>query len=175
MKYCVECKKLYDGADTMCTECNKKFKNIVDINEPVQLCVVGGVDRNRICGALKDAEIPFLERQYGAMGVANEVVTGYDAKLLNINILVPYSALPKAYEIAVALEVADESMKPLVEKVAEDVEAYKQKYLAENENMSSKKRTGIKILSVVLLLALVAAVVWGTDYIMELIKKLFGG
>ena len=109
------------------------------------------------------------------MGVANEVVTGYDAKLLNINILVPYSALPKAYEIAVALEVADESMKPLVEKVAEDVEAYKQKYLAENENMSSKKRTGIKILSVVLLLALVAAVVWGTDYIMELIKKLFGG
>lgn len=175
MKYCVECKKLYDGADTMCTECNKKFKNIVDINEPVQLCVVGGVDRSRICGALKDAEIPFLERQYGAMGVANEVVTGYDAKLLNINILVPYSALPKAYEIAVALEVADESMKPLVEKVAEDVEAYKQKYLAENENMSSKKRTGIKILSVVLLLALVAAVVWGTDYIMELIKKLFGG
>lgn len=174
MKFCKDCKSIYDGADTVCKSCDKKYKNIVDINEPVRLCVVGGVERNMICGALKDADIPFVEQQYGKPGVANEVVTGYDAKLLNMSILVPYSALPKAYEIAVSLGFCDESLEGLVEKVKADVEEYKKQY-EDDSTMSRAKRTTVKVLSAIAFIILVALVVFGTDYVMELIKKLFGG
>ncbi len=176
MKFCKECKKLYDGADTMCPECRKKYIEITDINEPVQLCVTGGVGRSAICGALRDAGIPFVEQQYGKMGVANEIVTGYDAKLLNVAILVPYSAIPKAYEIALSLELCDDSFESIVEKAKQDIEEYKKNGEKNKDSgMSNAKRTTIKVLSAIAFFILVALVVFGTDYVMELIKNLFGG
>ncbi len=176
MKYCGECKKLYLGDDTVCIDCNKKYKEIIDINEPVMLCVVGSVERSLVCGALKDAEIPFVEKQYGKAGVANEVVTGYDAKLLNIAVLVPYSAIPKAYELITNVGVDARFDEAVLEKAKSDVEQYKLSLNDNKEaNMSSKKRTTVKVLSAIAFLILVAVVVLGIDYVMELIKKLFGG
>ncbi len=176
MKYCSENKKLYDGADIICAECKKKYKEIEDINEPVQLCVVGGFERTALCGALKDAGIPFVEKEYGKMGVSNHMVTGYDTKLLNVTVLVPYSAFPKAYEIAVMLNLCDVYCESLVEKVRQDIEDYKNNVnLKENDKMSNAKTTTIKVVSAIAFLILVALVVFGTDYVMELIKNLLGG
>lgn len=174
MKFCPDCKKLHNSSLEKCIECKKAYKEIEDINEPVLLCVVGGIERNMICGALSDRDIPYLEQTYGSQGVANEIVTGYDAKLLNISILVPYSALPKAYEIAQAVGVVDDEMSDIVETAITDIEKYKES-LGKDNNMTRAKRTTVKVMSVILLLALVAGVVWGTDYIIELIKNLFGG
>ncbi len=176
MKFCSECKKLYNGTDTICTDCNKKYKEITDINEPVQLCVIGGIERNMICGALKDAQIPFVEKQYGKVGVSNEIVTGYDAKLLNIAIEVPYSAIPKAYEILKSVGINNDSIEGVLQQVEYDINAYKEKLKQDKEpEMSSTKRTTVKVLSAIAFLILVALVVFGTDYVMELIKNLFGG
>lgn len=177
MKFCSACKKLHDGADTICTDCNKKYKDIVDINEPVMLCVVGGTERSMICGALTDANIPFVEMQYGKQSVGNEFVTGYDAKLSNIAILVPYSAIPKAYDIAVSLDIVneDDTMLAIVEKAKLDIEQYKAQNKDVDTTMSSAKRTTIKVLSALAFVVLVALVVLGTDYIMELLKTLLGG
>ncbi len=176
MKFCNDCKKLYADTDSVCLSCNKNLKEIKDINEPVMLCVVGGVERSALCGALRDAQIPFVERQHGKMGVANEIVTGYDAKLLNLEILVPYSALPKAYEIAKQLELCDDSLESKVEQVEADVEKYKESLKADEAvPMSRKKRTTIKVLSAIAFIIVLALVIFGTDYVMELIKNLFGG
>lgn len=176
MKFCKECKKLYDGTDAMCPECRKKYIEISDINEPVRLCVTGGVERSAICGALRDAEIPFVEQQYGKMGVANEIVTGYDAKLLNVAILVPYSAIPKAYEIARSLELCDDSFESIVKKALSDIEGYKKNGAQKKDTqMSNAKRTTVKVLSAIAFFILVALVVFGTDYVIELFKNLFGG
>ena len=176
MKFCKECKKLYDGTDAMCPECRKKYIEISDINEPVRLCVTGGVERSAICGALRDAEIPFVEQQYGKMGVANEIVTGYDAKLLNVAILVPYSAIPKAYEIARSLELCDDSFESIVKKALIDIEDYKKNGAQKKDTqMSNAKRTTVKVLSAIAFFILVALVVFGTDYVIELFKNLFGG
>ena len=41
--------------------------------------------------------------------------------------------------------------------------------------MSNTKRTTIKVLSAIAVFFLVALGVFGTDYVMELIKNLFGG
>ncbi len=176
MKYCVECKKLCNSADTMCKDCNKKYNEITDINEPVLLCVVGGVERNIVNGALKDADIPFVEKQYGKLGVANEIVTGYDAKLLNIAIEVPYCAVVKAYDAITAVGIQARFDDAVLESARADIENYKMK-LKDDENveMSSAKRTTVKVLSALAFLILVALAVLGTDYVMELIKNLFGG
>lgn len=176
MKFCKECKKLYDGTDTVCTHCDKKYKDIVDINEPVQLCVVGGVERNIVSGALRDADIPFVEKQYGQSGVANEIVTGYDAKLLNISIEVPYSAVVKAYEAIKAVGIENKEVEPLLDKIQADIDAYKLNMPKdESTQMSVAKRTTVKVLSAIAFIILVALVVFSTDYVMELLKNLFGG
>ncbi|MBQ6626486.1 MAG: hypothetical protein IIX27_04260 [Ruminococcus sp.] len=176
MKFCNDCKKLYADTDSVCTSCNKNLKEIKDINEPIMLCVVGGVERGALCGALRDAQIPFVERQHGRMGVSNELVTGYDAKLLNLEILVPYSALPKAYDIAKQLELCDDGMDSVIEQVKADVEKYKETMKAdEAAPMSRKKRTTVKVLSALLFIIILALAIFGTDYVMELIKNLLGG
>ena len=176
MKYCSECKKLHNGNDAVCSDCKKKFKEISDINEPVLLCVIGGVDRSVVNGALNDADIPFVEQQYGKLGVVNETVTGYDAKLLNIAVLVPYSALPKAYEVITSVGVDARFDETILETAKADIEKYKLGLKDTEENtMSNAKRTTVKVLSAIAFLVLVALVVFGTDYVMELIKNLFGG
>lgn len=175
MKYCAECKKLCNGTDTICTDCNKKFKEIKDINEPVLLAVIGGVERNIVSGALKDAEIPFVEKSYDKGGVSNEVVTGYDAKLLNIAILVPYSAIPKAYDAIVSAGVEARFDETILEEAKADIEQYKLKLKEDEEPMSDIKRTTVKVLSAIAFIILVALVVFGTDYVTGLIKNLFGG
>ena len=176
MKYCSDCKKLYNGAEITCADCNKKYKDIVDINEPVLLCVVGSVERSLVCGALNDANIPFVEQQYGKLGVVNETVTGYDMKLLNIAVLVPYSAVPKAYEAITNVGVPVRFDDEILEAVKSDVEKYKLTLdEKEGDNMSAVKRTTVKVLSAIAFIILVALVVFGTDYVMELIMNLFGG
>lgn len=174
MKICKECKKMYNGADTRCTDCNKKYKLVDDINEPVRLCVVGGLERNMVCGALKDNDIPFIEAQYGAQSVANEIVTGYDAKLVNVAVLIPYSAVPKAYEILKPLEVNLDYIEPLLEQIQADIDEYKSD-IVKSESMSRSKRTTVKVISALLFVLLMALVIFGTDYVMELIKSLLGG
>lgn len=176
MKYCSACKKLCSGADTVCADCNKKFKDIVDINEPVLLCVIGGVDRSIVSGALSDAKIPFVEKQYGKIGVVNETVTGYDAKLLNIAVEVPYSAVPKAYEVITSVGVEPRFDEEILSLVESDIEKYKLNMNKDDsQQMSAAKRTTVKVLSAIAFAILVALVVFGTDYVMELIKNLFGG
>ena len=176
MKYCSECKKLYNGNEAVCTDCKKKLKEILDINEPVLLCVIGGVDRSVVSGALTDAEIPFVEQQYGKLGVVNETVTGYDAKLLNIAVQVPYSALPKAFEVISSVGIEARFSDEILEQAKSDIEKYKKSLKEDKDNnMSAAKRTTVKVLSMIAFIILVALVVFGTDYVMELIKNLFGG
>lgn len=175
MKYCSSCKKLYNGADTVCADCNKNYKEIKDINEPVLISVVGGVDRSVACGALTDSGIPFVEKQYGKIGVSNEIVTGYDAKLLNIAIEVPYSAVPKAYEVLTSAGIECKVDDDVLEQVKADIEEYKLRLNNDDMQMSDSKRTLVRVLSAIAFIVVVALVIWGTDYVLELIKNLFGG
>ena len=98
MKYCKVCKALCFGDSLPFDGCKHKLSEIRDINEPVRLCIVGGTERAMLTGMLKDAEIPYVEENVQPQGVANEMVTGYDVKLSNISVVVPFSALPKASE-----------------------------------------------------------------------------
>lgn len=177
MKFCSACKKLFSDTESICPNCKKKLKVLTDINEPVRLSVVGGTERALLIGMLNDNDIPFVEQNIQPQGVANELVTGYDVKLSNIAVIVPFSALPKAIELCSSIESVKLEPLPLIDEITKCVEDYK-KENGDNKDekpMSPALRTTIKVITAIIFLALISLVVFGTDYIMELIKNLFGG
>lgn len=178
MKYCKICKSIFKDSGERCPECGKKLYPITDVNEPVRLCVVGGTERAMLCGLLDDAEIPYLENNTYPQGLSNEIVTGYDVKLSNISVTVPFSALPKASELLNSVETVKNPVEPMMEEVTAHI-AHLQSGSAdpdkEENRMSPALRTTIKVVTAILFLILIAVVVLGTDKITEFIKGLFGG
>lgn len=175
MKYCKVCKTLYRDDAANCSECGKKLALVTDINEPVRLCVIGGTERAMLCGLLDDAEIPHLENNTYPQGLANEIVTGYDVKLSNISLLVPFSALPKASELLGSIETVNNPIEPMLDDINAHIEHIKSGTVEEEKSMSPALRTTIKVVSAIAFLIIVAIVVLGTDKITEWFKSLFGG
>lgn len=174
MKFCKSCLSLFSAGETMCPHCRKKLHEVTDLNEPVMLCVIGGTERVMLIGLLDDAQIPHLEHNYRQQGVANEIVTGFDVKLNNIAVTVPFQALPKAIELLGAIETADNPLAEKLDEITAHIEHLKSAP-GQKKEMSRAKRTTVKVVSALLFLALVAAVVFGTDAITGWIKGLFGG
>ena len=175
MKYCKICKAVYHEKDAQCPECGKKLAQITDLNEPVRLCVIGGTERAMLTGLLDDAGIPHMESNTYPQGLANEIVTGYDVKLSNIAMLVPFSALPQASGLLSSIETVKNPVEPMMDEITAYIERLRSGSVEEEKTMSPALRTTIKVLSALAFLILVAFVVLGTDKIMEFIKGLFGG
>ena len=125
MKYCKVCKRLCFGDSMPFDGCKHKLREIEDINEPVRLCIAGGTERAMLTGMLKDAEIPYVEENIQPQGVANEIVTGYDVKLSNISVVVPFSALPKASELLSAIETLNNEIEPHMDEIKAEIEKLK--------------------------------------------------
>ena len=171
MKYCRFCKKLCFGETLPFDGCKHRLREIEDINEPVQLCVAGGTERALITGMLKDADIPYVEENVQPQGVANEIVTGYDVKLSNISIVVPFSSLPKASELLSAIETLDNGIEPHMDEIKAELKRLTDEK-EEAKKMNPALRTTIKVITAILFLALVALAVFGTDALTGWIKGL---
>lgn len=175
VKYCKTCKALFPASAERCIHCGKKLYPISDPNEPVRLCVIGGTERALLRGLLDDAGIPYLESNVQPQGVANEIVTGYDVKLSNVSMLVPFSALPKASELLASLETAHSEVEEHLPAIQDEIVTLRELHSGEDKPMSPALRTTVKVLSALAFLILVAVAVLGTDKLMELLKGLFGG
>ncbi|MBQ3264368.1 MAG: hypothetical protein IJH07_01190 [Ruminococcus sp.] len=172
MKYCKVCKRLCFGDTLPFDGCKHKLREIEDINEPVRLCIAGGTERAMLTGMLKDAQIPYVEENVQPQGVANEIVTGYDVKLSNISVVVPFSALPKACELLGAIETLQNEYEPHMDEIKAEIRrlnAEKQ----EAKQMNPALRTTVKVITALVFLALVALAVFGTDALTSWIKSLF--
>lgn len=175
MKYCKSCRTPYTDTVERCTECGKRLSVIIDLNEPVRLCTIGGTERALLNGMLDDAGIPHMENSHITQGVANELVTGYDVKLNNITVTVPFQALPEASGLLSTLETVENPIELLLPEIEAYIEHLKTSMHTDRKHMSPALRTTVKVLSVLLFLILVALAVLGTDKIMDIIKGLFGG
>lgn len=172
MKFCKVCKKLCFGESLPADGCKHKLSTIEDINEPVRLCIAGGTERAMLTGMLKDAQIPYVEENVYPQGVANEIVTGFDVKLSNISVVVPFSALPKASELLSTVETLKNEIEPHMDEIKAEIARLK----AEKEKamtMSPALRTTVKVLTALAFLALIALAVFGTDALTSWIKGLF--
>lgn len=175
MKICPRCKRLHSDTYSECSECKKPLRGIESENEETYLVTAEGFEREHIKAALEDEGIPCVPRFRNDMYSSDEV-TGKGTSLAEIN--VPFSAYPKAYDICVMIGSVDPQA-PLTfdmeeaEKMCREIgEKNKNKI---REDMSSAKRTTYKVLGAVIFLLLIAAVVFGTDFVTAWIKGLFGG
>lgn len=171
MKYCKKCKHIHNDSDEKCSVCSKPLMKITDDNTPVYLITASGFELQRIKTALEDNGVPCdtisLKRSYSA-----EAVTGYDTA--EYDLLVPYAAYEKSYDICVGIGAIREDGEEIIEDGSfpanENTESLDEQF----EKMSRVKRTTVRVVSAVLFLILIAAVIYGTDFITGFIKGLMG-
>lgn len=170
MKYCKKCKHLHNDSDKLCTACKKPLYEITDKNTPVYLMSAGGFELQRIKTALDDNGIPCdgVRQKYTTSA---EAVTGYDSSYQDI--IVPYAAYEKAYEVCVGIGAIKEGEEEIIEDEAAPVNDGTKTATEEFEEMSSIKRRTVRIISAIILILIFALVIYGTDFITGFIKGLF--
>lgn len=170
MKYCKKCRHIHDDNQEICTECKKPqpLYEIEEISTPVFLMSASGFEIQRVQSALEDSGIP-SDSVARKNNISADAVTGNDIN--DKDILVPYCAYEKAYDICVGIG----AIKPEGEEIKIDQSDVDETAEGEEEVlMSPAKRTTVKIVSAILLIIIFCAVIWGTDYITSFIKGLFG-
>lgn len=169
MKYCKKCKHLHNDNEQTCSSCKKPLAEVADDNTPVYILSASGFELNRVRTALEDNGIP-CDTVAQKKNFSAEAVTGYD--ISEYDLLVPYSAYENAYDICVGIgAIKDEDAEILDEEVTENKNV--KSAGEEFEEMSGVKRTTVRIVSAILLILVFCAVIWGTDFIVELFKNLF--
>lgn len=155
----------------MCKCGEKKKKTLEHINTPVFLISTGRFEREIICASLKDAGIPYQEKN-SEKNLGDELITGHDLTMSGYDILVPFSALPKACEALNSANIDVPFDDETLELVKKEINKMK-KELKSAEEMSPAKRATVKIISAIVFLLLVAGVVFGSDALIQWIKSLF--
>ncbi|HCA04524.1 MAG TPA: hypothetical protein DEO32_01360 [Ruminococcaceae bacterium] len=163
MKFCKKCKHTFEDSQEYCSNCKnrKPLEDITDQNTPVYLISADGFERERIQTALTSNGIP-NDSIIKEEDTAPESIKGFSSSWRDI--LVPFSAYDKAYDICVGIG----AIKPdgEVKVVGDDAQE-------EFEDMPPAKRTTVKILSAILFIIVAALIIFGTDAITGFIKGLF--
>ena len=117
MKYCKKCKHIHEDKFDICTECRKpqQLYPIEDENTPVFLLSASGFEAQRVQSALESGGIP-SDLAARKNNLSADAVTGSDIN--DKDILVPYSAYDKAYDICVGIG----AIKPEGEEITVDMQ-----------------------------------------------------
>lgn len=170
MKYCEECNIIAKDSVIMCPGCKR---DILKSGEPkttfpVTIVRASGFEYQRICGALDGENIPYSGKTVRKKFVNNAVTGKTNAEY---DIMVPYKYYSKAFDLLVGINAvnpqdSDFEDKQQLSQITESLEEF------DGEDYYSTKNKVIRVLSVILMLALVAGVVYGVDVIVALIKSM---
>ncbi len=165
MKYCPKCKKLYIDSETHCNDCKKKqLVPVTDSQVSVFLCNCNASQREILINALHENNILCgYESQSEPSGMAIE---GFD-------VIVPYNQYKNACQVAEQFGFMN-----VDNDIIENIEDFpendsKETSTDEEQKMSPAKRATVRVLSALAIILLFAAVIFGVDYVMALIKNLF--
>ena len=132
------------------------------------LLSASGFELERVKTALSDNGIP-NDSKPKKRNFSAEAVTGVDNS--EQDIYVAESDFEKAYDLCVGIgAIRLEGEEEILPADGDGAEAQPEE---EFEEMSSRKRTAVRIISALLFILLVAAVIFGTDTITSWIKGLF--
>ncbi|MBQ5764411.1 MAG: hypothetical protein IIV96_07200, partial [Ruminococcus sp.] len=137
MKYCKKCKHIHEDKFDICTECRKpqQLYPIEDENTPVFLLSASGFEAQRVQSALESGGIP-SDLAARKNNLSADAVTGSDIN--DKDILVPYAAYEKAYDICVGIG----AIKPEGEEITVDMQDVENTAESEEQvEMSPAKRT----------------------------------
>ena len=171
MKYCKTCQRLYGDEHSRCEQCGKALLPEWEEGAPVCIATADGFEVMRIESALGDAGIPCVHRPV-KKNPGGSIITGNATGM--VDVCVPYAALPDAVDVLIgigALEPGSE-LAELAGQVQQGEGQAEGERFAE---LDPKKRTLWRVVSVVVLIALIFGVVFLTDTIIALIKQLVSG
>lgn len=167
MKYCKKCKHLHNDNEELCTACKKPLYEITDENTPVFLISASDFELVRIKAALEDSKIPCDSTPQKRM-ISAKAVLGSEMTVSDI--LVPYSAYERAYDVLIGIGAIKDGNEEIIHDT--DDSEYNAE-MEEFEQMDSKKRMIVRIVSAIFLIMIFAFVIYGTDFITGFIKGLF--
>lgn len=170
MKYCKNCGRIIDDSIQKCPSCkNGKIVNgEPEKNFPVVAVSASGFEKERICAALGDDKIPYSTR-IAKKQFSTDAVTG--SSNADYDILVPYSFYVDAMNLLVGINAVILDKEQLENLKKNSNESQYDEF--DGENYYSTKNKIIRMVSVILLLAIMAGVVLGVDAVMALIKSFF--
>ncbi len=163
MKYCKKCGRLEQDSAEKCSCCKNSVltEGEPEKDFPIVLIRTAGFERQRICSSLNSENVPYSER-IARKQLSADAVTG--TSYADYDILIPYAFYRKATDVLIGINALKDDEDVFdVEDKSEDLE---------DDYYSTKNRL-IRIVSVILLLAIVTGVVLGVDFLMALIKGLF--
>ena len=173
MKYCARCKKLYFKiTDSRCPICNKKLIENPNHFSPVYIVTANGFELERIRAALNSADIPYSyqnEKRETGIRILNS------APPENCEVFVPISAYCDAMDILVGIgAVKDDKIPDVNDDEMAKLNEAKKEAAETDEELSPKKARIIRILSFIAFLMILAAAVYLADFIIALVKNMFG-
>ncbi|HHZ05629.1 MAG TPA: hypothetical protein GX401_02400 [Clostridiales bacterium] len=173
MSYCKKCNYFSKDDIDRCPNCKQYMvKEAPENDAPVIAIRTAGIEHERITAALQDSKIPFSERFARKQASAN-VVTGVNSA--SVDIIVNYKDYEKTYDLLVGIGAIKLDGEEIIDEVDEKQPVKKSVRPGEEEfeEMSTRKRIIVRILSAILFIVVVWGVVVGVDYVMALVKGLF--
>jgi hypothetical protein len=171
MLYCPNCQSLCSEEDA-CPFCGNRKLRQPEETDPVLLMTADETKAEMIEMVLQDAGILFEERTLGPGGPPS-VLLGHNQVYLNKNLFVPYGELEHAREIVAGLFPPDGEEVPAEDEEAAESPSSQEEADSseeEKEEMSPRKRTAVRLISVVLFLLVIWAVVSVSDYAANALK-----
>lgn len=164
MKYCSNCKKIFNTNTDECPKCSRRLIAQPSGESPVVIKLSGGFEAERIIAALKDEDIPSYQKE--AKGSAGLRILN-SAAPEESEIYVPLSAYNKAVDVLVGIGALNPDEDEVLD--VDDSELPPPPM----EEMSSRKRFWVRVLSIILFIAVVWIVISLTDFCTAWIKSLF--
>ncbi|MEE1056978.1 MAG: hypothetical protein UH239_07005 [Acutalibacteraceae bacterium] len=170
MKYCKKCGIIINNNTENCPNCKKGrvISGEPEQDFPVIAVSAFGFEKERICAALDDDKIPYSTR-ITRKQFSSDAVTGNNNA--NYDILVPYTFYVDTINLLVGINAIKPNEKQF--KELEKISTQKHHDEFDVEDYYSTKNKIIRMISVILLLAVMAGVVLGVDAVMALIKGFF--
>lgn len=160
MPYCPKCDKEYDEGKEICPECGSKLIDETESKEEFLISANEGYAADLIEGSLKNAGIAYHRKGHsGPMGFSR-YDTKYDS--LGADFYVPQELLERAKEV---LPPVDESGSN------EDSQNSGSEESPENPAPLS---IGKRVVSALVFIFLAVLVIFGVDFVMNIIRKLLG-
>ncbi len=172
MRYCTRCKKIYvtENENEKCIVCGKKTINDPNYYSPVKIITANGFELERICAALDSEGIPY---NYQQVRKDTGIQILNSAPPENCDLFVPLSAYEKAQDILVGIgAINEEDLSEIDENSKNQLKNAQKK--ADEEELTPRKASLVRFFSAIAFLVIIAGVVFFADFLVELVKKLFG-
>lgn len=167
MLYCPKCQVLSPDGE-ICPSCGGKKLREPKAEDPTLLITADEMKTEMIEAAFEDHNLPYEERICG-LGGPPSVIFGKNTNT-NKNIFVPYAELEAAEALLNGIGILDTSDIPEEEFEQEESEEEENGGEQNSEELTPRKRTILRIVSVILFILAVWGVVAVSDYAANALK-----